>query len=131
MRRTLLGGWTFALALAFAVPLTVGAAGSAMAADTAAAPLSKEEAAKLKEHKKLRDQIAKVKYPATKAEVVAKIKGIKADDKKWFEETLPDKSYNSADEVATAVGWEVTPPAEKTAKSDKAASKGTAEKAAK
>ena len=46
------------------------------------------------------------KYPASKAEVVAHVKGIKADDKKWFEETLPDRTYGSADEVMSALGWE-------------------------
>ena len=34
------------------------------------------------------------------------MKGIKADDKKWFEETLPDRTYGSADEVMSALGWE-------------------------
>jgi len=37
------------------------------------------------------------------------VKGIKADDKKWFEQTLPDKTYTSADEVFSALGWETTP----------------------
>ena len=80
--------------------------------DSAAAGSSKEDQDKIKEHNKLRDQIKKVKYPAAKAVVVAKVKGIKADDKKWFEETLPDKTYNSADEVYSALGWETAPAGE-------------------
>lgn len=68
--------------------------------------LSKEDQAKLKEHNKLRSEIMHVKYPASKADVVAHVKGIKADDKKWFEETLPDRTYSSSDEVMSALGWE-------------------------
>lgn len=84
------------------------------AAAAPAAPMSKDEQEKLKEHNKLRDQIKKVKYPAAKADVVAKVKGIKADDKKWFEQTLPDKTFTSADEVFSALGWETTPAPEGT-----------------
>ena len=50
-----------------------------------------------------------MKYPASKADVVAHVKGVKADDKKWFSETLPDKTYQSADDVYTALGWSETP----------------------
>jgi len=85
---------------------------AAKADDTsAAAPapaLSKEDQDKLKEHNKLRAEIKKVKYPAAKADVVSHVKGIKADDKKWFEQTLPDKTFSSADDVYTALGWETT-----------------------
>ena len=56
-------------------------------------------------------EIKKVKYPAAKANIVSHVKGIKADDKKWFEETLPDKTYGSADDVFSALGWEPTPAA--------------------
>ena len=71
--------------------------------------MSKEDQQKVAEHNKLRIEIKKVKYPAAKATIVAHVKGIKADDKKWFSETLPDKTYGSADDVFTALGWEATP----------------------
>jgi hypothetical protein len=71
--------------------------------------MSKDDQEKLREHNKLRAEIQKVKYPAPKSDVVAHVKGIKADDKKWFSETLPDRTYNSADEVFSALGWETTP----------------------
>ena len=88
--------------------------------------LSKEDQAKLREHNKLRAEIMKVKYPASKQDVVAHVKGIKPDDKKWFEETLPDKTFSSPDEVMSALGWESAPPAEKTAaKPSKAKSEKT------
>ena len=116
-------GWmtSFALALALAVPaFTSGAvaADKGQKADKAAgaattegtsAGMSKDEADKLKDHNKLRGQITKVKYPATKNDIVAKVKGIKADDKKWFSDTLPDKTYESADDVFSALGWEANP----------------------
>jgi hypothetical protein len=111
-------GWMVALALGLAVPSfsTAFAAGtkSTKSAKTdeaapAAAPMSKDEAQKLSEHNKLRMEIKKVKYPAPKATIVAHVKGIKADDKKWFSDTLPDKTYESADDVFSALGWETTP----------------------
>ena len=68
------------------------------------------------EHNKLRSEIKKVKYPAEKAAIVSHVKGIKADDKKWFSDTLPDKTYNSADDVFSALGWETTPAAPAAAK---------------
>jgi hypothetical protein len=119
--RQLNGGWTaFVLALALVLP-SVAATGTAQAAkksaksdDTAAASststagMSKEDQEKLREHNKLRAEIKKVKYPAAKADVVAHVKGIKADDKKWFEQTLPDKTFSSADDVYSALGWETT-----------------------
>lgn len=112
--RKLQQGGMFVLAMALAVPSFL-AAGSAVAKTAAAGSdeaagknLSKDEQEKLKEHNKLRDQIKKVKYPADKSTVVSKVKGIKADDKKWFEQTLPDKTYTSADEVFSALGWETT-----------------------
>ena len=115
-------GLTLALAIAFAIP-TVASISTAMAktakSDDSAA-VSKEDQAKLKEHNKLRSEIMKVKYPAAKSEVVAHVKGIKADDKKWFEETLPDKTYSTADDVMSALGWEAAPEkAAKPAKSEK------------
>jgi hypothetical protein len=117
-------GWTLLLAGALAIPsLSAAYAGKAKAAkaDDAAEPaanLSKEDQEKLREHNKLRAEIKKVKYPAAKSTIVAHVKGIKADDKKWFDQTLPDKTYTSADEVYSALGWPETPAptAEKTAK---------------
>jgi hypothetical protein len=110
-----------ALAFAFAIPtlswISSAEAKSAKAADessdSADKTLSKEDQAKLKEHNKLRAEIMKVKYPAAKDDVVSHVKGIKPDDKKWFEETLPDKTYKSADDVMAALGWEVAAPADK------------------
>ena len=119
--RIVMGGWTFLLATALAIPTFAGmsaaeAKGTKSAkSETAAAgtadtsTMSKEDQDKLREHNKLRAEIKKVRYPAAKADVVAKVKGIKADDKKWFEQTLPEKTYNSADEVFSARGWETTP----------------------
>jgi hypothetical protein len=78
----------------------------AQAQGTNPSDLSKEDQEKLREHNKLRAEIKKVKYPAAKADVVSHVKGIKADDKKWFEETLPDKTFASADDVFSALGWE-------------------------
>jgi hypothetical protein len=106
-------GWMMALALGLAIPSfsNAFAAGSKKAAsDEAAAPaaMSKDEQQKLSEHNKLRAEIKKVKYPAPKSKIVAQVK-IKADDKKWFTDTLPDKTYESADDVFTALGWEATP----------------------
>jgi hypothetical protein len=125
MRRISIG-LTLALAIAFAVP-TVARISTAMAKTAAkgedSASMSKEDQAKLKEHNKLRAEIMKVKYPAAKSEVVSHVKGVKADDKKWFEETLPDKTYSSADDVMSALGWETAPATEKgskPAKGDKA-----------
>ena len=107
------------LAGALAIPTFVGVSGveaktkSTAAASDDSAPsgssMSKEDQEKLREHNKLRTEIQKVKYPAPKADVVSHVKGIKADDKKWFSETLPDKTYGSADDVFSALGWEATP----------------------
>ena len=110
-------GWMMALALGLAVPsFSTAFAGTkstkTAGSDEAAAPaMSKDEQAKLAEHNKLRMEIKKVKYPAAKAAIVAHVKGIKADDKKWFSDTLPDKTYGSADDVFSALGWEATPAA--------------------
>ncbi len=116
--RKLNTGWMMALALGLAVPsFSTAFAGtkSTKAADTdeAAAPsgagMSKDEQQRVNEHNKLRMEIKKVKYPAAKAAIVAHVKGVKADDKKWFSDTLPDKTYGSADDVFSALGWETTP----------------------
>jgi len=118
--RKLQQGGMFVLALALAVPSFVAVrsavAKTAASGDEAGgAPLSKEDQDKLKEHVKLRDQIKKVKYPAAKATIVSHVKGIKADDKKWFDQTLPDKTYTSADEVYSALGWPEGTPSSGTA----------------
>jgi len=108
-------GWTLLLAGALAIPsLSAAYAGKAKAAkaDDAAEPaanLSKEDQEKLREHNKLRAEIKKVKFPAAKADVVGHIKGVKADDKKWVEQTLPDKTYASANNVFSALGFKTTP----------------------
>ena len=125
MKKFSLGWMTLALAIGFAIP-TLTRASVANAKDTTAdegTKMSKEDAAKLKEHNKLRNEITKMKYPATKTEVVSHIKGVKADDKKWVEETLPEKTYESANDVISALGWEAAPAAE-----EKPKSKGKTEK---
>ena len=104
--------WSFALALALAIPsfAKAYAANPKKTDDSAStAGMSKEDQEKMKEHVKLRNEIKKVKFPASKADIVAHVKGVKPDDKKWFSETLPDKTYTSADEVYSALGWETTP----------------------
>jgi hypothetical protein len=139
MQKRFIGWMTLGSAFAFGLALSLSliAAPAAMAksaksADEASsdgsAGMSKEDQAKLKEHNKLRAEITKQKYPASKAEVVAHVKGIKTDDKKWFEETLPDRTYSSADEVMSALGWETAAsadndkPAPAHSKSNKASS---------
>ena len=115
--RKLNTGWIMALALGLAVPSfsTAFAATKAKsakgdeAAPSAAGSMSKDEQQKLNEHNKLRSEIKKVKYPAAKADIVSHVKGLKADDKKWFADTLPDKTYGSADDVFSALGWETAP----------------------
>jgi hypothetical protein len=110
-------GSILTVAFAFSQP-AVGAKASkdraAASADKApaAAPLDKEAQQKLKEHMKMRDRVKAAKYPASKDDLVTAFKGykdIKADDKKWFEETLPNKTFASAEEVMKALGWEVSP----------------------
>jgi hypothetical protein len=115
--RKLNTGWMMALALGLAIPSFSNAYAAGKAAkpaasgDEAATPaaMSKDDQAKLAEHNKLRMEIKKVKYPAPKASIVSHVKGVKADDKKWFSETLPDKTYESADDVFSALGWETAP----------------------
>src|SRR5262245_15387684 len=116
------GGWTCLLAVALAIPTFVASpamagkpkaakSDDAQAQGTNPSDMSKEDQEKLREHNKLRAEIKKVKYPAPKADVVSHIKGVKADDKKWVEQTLPEKTYASADDVFSALGFETTPPA--------------------
>lgn len=48
------------------------------------------------------------KYPATKQELVAecnKLSDFSEEDKMWFEERLPEGTYNSAEDVIKALGW--------------------------
>ena len=105
-------GWIMGLALAVAVPSFSSARAATKGGSTdEAGSMSKDDQQKLSEHNKLRMEIKKVKYPASKASIVSHVKGIKADDKKWFSETLPDKTYGSADDVFSALGWEATPAA--------------------
>jgi hypothetical protein len=115
--RKLNTGWIMALALGLAIPSfsTAFAAKSSKSAkgeETAASSagsMSKDEQQKVNEHNKLRNEIKKVKYPAAKADIISHVKGLKADDKKWFADTLPDKTYGSADDVFSALGWETAP----------------------
>jgi len=115
--RKLHQGGMFVLALALAAPSFMAArsavakTATATSDDSAPAGMSKEDQDKLKEHNKLRTEIKKVKYPAAKATIVSHVKGLKADDKKWFDQTLPDKTYTSSDEVFSALGWEAAAPA--------------------
>ena len=47
-------------------------------------------------------------YPATKADLVAacnNLSDFSEEDKREFESSLPEGTYNSADEVAKALGW--------------------------
>ena len=47
-------------------------------------------------------------YPATKADLAAacnNLSDFSDEDKKWFINNLPDKSYNSADEVIKSLNW--------------------------
>lgn len=49
-------------------------------------------------------------YPATKAGLVSacfELSDFSEEDKKWFVENLPEKTYNSADEVISALGLEI------------------------
>ena len=127
MRRHSMSWTTLALATAFAIPtlFTISAA-TATTATTATTTdrsdkkagesddaVSKADQAKLKEHNKLRAEITRMKYPAAKSEVVAHLRGIKADDKKWFADALPDRVFGSADDVMSALGWQTSPPIEK------------------
>jgi hypothetical protein len=120
-------GLTFVLATALAVPIlawipsvqaktaTAKNSDDSDSGSSADKGLSKEDQAKLREHMKLRSEINKVKYPASKDDIVAHVKGIKADDKKWFEQTLPDRDYESANEVMSALGWETVAAGDKPA----------------
>jgi len=47
-------------------------------------------------------------YPAKKADLVKacnELSDFSAEDKKWFEENLPEGNYGSAEEVIMALGW--------------------------
>ena len=115
-------GLILAVATAFSVPAVSATKSAQKEAATsgdkaekteAAIPLDKDAQQKLKEHLRMRNHIVKsVKYPATKESVVSTFKGlkdIKPGDKKWMEETLASRTYDSPDEVMRALGWEVAP----------------------
>lgn len=47
-------------------------------------------------------------YPATKADLVKtcnELSDFSSEDKKWFEEHLPEGTYDSAEKVMMALGW--------------------------
>ncbi len=47
-------------------------------------------------------------YPATKqelAEACQNMSEFSEEDKKWFIDNLPEKTYNNAEEVMMALGW--------------------------
>lgn len=49
-----------------------------------------------------------ITYPATKQDIIDacnKMADVEAEDKKWVEDNLPDKTYMSADEVKEALGF--------------------------
>ena len=61
--------------------------------------------------KNIKDAVAHLKdhqtYPASKAELVEscnKLSDFSKEDKKWFEEHLPEGTYESAQEVVMALG---------------------------
>lgn len=48
-------------------------------------------------------------YPATSQDLIKACEDLKdfsPEDKKWFMQNLPDKTYDSADEVIKALGWQ-------------------------
>lgn len=53
------------------------------------------------------EHLSHVDYPASKQDLVEacnKMSDVSEEEKKWFEQTLPDRSYNSADEAKEALG---------------------------
>lgn len=49
-----------------------------------------------------------ITYPATRDDLAAacnNLSDFSEEDKKWFMDNLPEGTYNSADEVAKALGW--------------------------
>jgi hypothetical protein len=65
--------------------------------------------------KNIKDAVAHLKehqtYPATKQELVEtcnKLSDFSGEDKKWFEQNLPDGTYESPEEVIQALGWQKT-----------------------
>lgn len=48
------------------------------------------------------------KYPATKEQLIEecnKLSDFSQEDKKWFMDNLPDKTFSSPDDVIQALGW--------------------------
>ena len=107
-------GWMMVLALALAVPSFSSAFAAASGEDgdsqqrraRRGRACRRKTRQKLTEHNKLRTEIKKVKYPAAKATIVAHVKGIKADDKKWFSRRCRTRPTGRPDEVFSALGWE-------------------------
>lgn len=49
-----------------------------------------------------------LQYPASKQQLVEAcnyMEHVPKATKEWFSKTLPERSYNSADEVIRAIGW--------------------------
>jgi len=62
--------------------------------------------------KDIKNAIAHLKthqeYPATKADLVKacmELSDFSDEDKQWFSNNLPDRTYKSAEEVIEALGW--------------------------
>ncbi|MBI2599971.1 DUF2795 domain-containing protein [Candidatus Daviesbacteria bacterium] len=60
-----------------------------------------------KQKSEMMEHLSHVDYPASKQDLVdacEKMSDVPEEDKKWFTEKLPDQTYNSAEEVKTALG---------------------------
>jgi len=61
----------------------------------------------MKISKEIREHIKKhADYPATKADIVKAcnlMSDVSSEDKKWFEKTLPEGTYNNSNEVLKAL----------------------------
>ena len=103
-------GWVFGLAMGLAIPSfsAAYAAGKTVKSEEAStAGMSKDEAERVKEHNKLRAEIKKVKYPAAKGDDRVEGEGRQGrTTRSGSRDTLPDKTYASADDVYQRLGWE-------------------------
>ncbi|MCL4365830.1 DUF2795 domain-containing protein [Patescibacteria group bacterium] len=57
--------------------------------------------------KEMADHLNHVSYPASKQDLVEAcedMSDVSQDDKKWFMDKLPDKTFNDSDEVKHALG---------------------------
>jgi hypothetical protein len=90
---------------ALALVLTTSLAAPAFATEPAGTTTS--EKAMKPNWKNITEHLNKhQKYPATKAQLVAECQNLSdfsATDKQWFAATLPEGTYNSADEVVAAL----------------------------